>query len=236
MRPLDGVPVRFDPPLVPATLLRRYKRFLADVAFPDGSEATAHVANSGKMLGLDAPGSRVWLAPGTGKLRWSLKFVETDGGWAGVDTLMPNRLLAAALRDGALPEFAIYPHVRAEVRYGEASRVDFLLQGTDGGRLWLEAKNVHLRRTPGVAEFPDCLAERSARHMRELAAMVAQGDRAVALFVVQLDNVTRFTPAADLDPAFARAFDDAREAGVEVMAYACAMSPHELRLDKRINA
>jgi len=228
--------VRFDPPLVPATLLRRYKRFLADVAFADGREATAHVANSGKMLGLDAPGSRVWLAPGTGKLAWSLKFVETDAGWAGVDTLMPNRLLAEALRAGALPEFAAYPDIRAEVRYGAASRVDFLLQREDGARLWLEAKNVHLRRTPGLAEFPDCLAERSARHMRDLAAMVAQGDRAVAFFVVQLDTVTRFTPAADLDPEFARAFDEARKAGVEIMAYACAMSPHELRLDRRIVA
>lgn len=226
--------MRFDPPLVPATLVRRYKRFLADVAFDDGRIETAHVANSGKMLGLDAPGLRVWLAPGAGKLAWSLKFVETAAGWAGVDTLMPNRLLSAALRAGALAEFADYASVRAEVRYGEASRVDFLLERADGARLWLEAKNVHLRRTPGLAEFPDCRAERSARHMRELAAMRRHGDRAIAFFVVQIDNVERFAPAADLDPEFAAAFDAARDAGVEMIAQACVMGPTELRLGRRI--
>ena len=228
--------MRFDPPLVPATLLRRYKRFLADVQFPDGEEATAHVANSGKMLGLDRPGSRVWLAPGTGKLRWSLKFVETADGWAGVDTMAPNKLVAEALRARALPEFADWDTVRAEVRYGAASRVDFLLTKGDGARLWLEAKNVHLRRTPRLAEFPDCIAARSARHMHDLAAMVREGDRACALFVVQLTGVDRFAPAADLDPGFARAFHHARAAGVDVIAYACAMSPHEVRLSHRIDA
>lgn len=226
--------MRFSPPLVRATLLRRYKRFLADVAFADGAEATVHVANSGKMLGLDTPGAPVWLAPGTGKLPWSLKFVETAAGWAGVDTQMPNRLLAEALRAGALAEFADYTSVRPEVRYGEASRIDFLLERPDGARLWLEAKNVHLRRHAGLAEFPDCLAARSARHMRELAAMVARGDRAVALFVVQLDNVARFAPAADLDPVFAQAFADARAGGVEMMAWTCRMSPDGVALHRRI--
>lgn len=226
--------MRFNPALAPATLLRRYKRFLADVRLADGSEATVHVANSGRMLGLDDPGSRVWLAPGTGKLRWSLKFVETPQGWAGVDTMMPNRLVAEALAAGALPAFRAYPQIRAEVPYGDGSRVDFLLSDPEGRRLWLEVKNVHLRRTPGLAEFPDCVAARSARHMRELAAMAKGGDRACALFVVQLDNVDSFAPAADLDPAFARAFAEARAAGVEAMAWRCAMGPGEIRLDRPI--
>jgi sugar fermentation stimulation protein A len=215
--------MRFSPPLVRATLLRRYKRFLADVLLEDGSEATAHVANSGKMLGLDAPGTPVWLAPGTGKLPWSLKFVETETSWAGVDTHAPNKLVAEALTEGALSAFAAYRHVRAEMKYGEASRVDFLLTDDAGRRLWLEIKNVHLCRRPGLAEFPDCEAARSARHMRELAAMVARGDRAAALFVIQRSDCARFTPAADLDPAFAKAFDDARAAGVEIHAHACAI-------------
>ena len=226
--------MRFDPPLVPATLLRRYKRFLADVQFSDGAQATAHVANSGKMLGLDQPGSQVWLAPGTGKLKWSLKFVETAEGWAGVDTMAPNKLMAEALKARALPEFAAWESARAEVNYGAASRVDFLLTRKGGARLWLEVKNVHLRRTPRLAEFPDCIAARSARHMRELAAMVAEGDEACAFFVVQLSDVDRFTPAADLDPGFARAYSEARAAGVDVVAYACAMDPHEVRLSHRI--
>ncbi|KAF0180267.1 MAG: DNA/RNA nuclease SfsA [Hyphomonadaceae bacterium] len=222
--------MRFSQPLVRATLLRRYKRFLADVLLEDGAEATAHVANSGKMLGLDAPGSPVWLATGTGKLPWSLKFVETETSWAGVDTHAPNKLVAEALAAGALPAFATYRHVRAEVKYGEASRVDFLLTDDAGRRLWLEIKNVHLCRTPGLAEFPDCEAARSARHMRELAAMVAEGDRAAALFVVQRSDCTRFVPAADLDPAFARAFAEARAAGVEIHAHACVMGPDAITL------
>lgn len=217
--------MRFSPPLVPATLLRRYKRFLADVRLADGTVATAHVANSGKMLGLDAPGSTVWLAPGTGKLPWSLKFVETPTSWAGVDTHAPNKLVAEALTARLLAPFAAYPHVRAEVKYGEASRVDFLLTDDAGKRLWLEIKNVHLSRSDGLAEFPDCEAARSARHLRELSAMVDAGDRAAALFVVQRSDCTRFRPAADLDPAFAQAFRDARAAGVEMHAHACAMSP-----------
>lgn len=228
--------MRFSPPLVRATLLRRYKRFLADVMLADGSEATAHVANSGKMLGLDAPGSPVWLARGTGKLAWSLKFVETETSWAGVDTHAPNKLVAEALAAGVLTAFAAYPHVRAEVKYGEASRVDFLLTDDAGRRLWLEIKNVHLCRTPGLAEFPDCEAARSARHMRELAAMVAEGDRAAALFVVQRSDCTRFTPAADLDPAFARAFKEARAAGVEIHAHACAMGPDAVTLGAPVAA
>jgi sugar fermentation stimulation protein A len=116
------------------------------------------------------------------------------------------------------------------VRYGEASRVDFLLSDDGGRRLWLEIKNVHLCRTRGLAEFPDCEAARSARHMRELAAMVGEGDRAAALFVVQRSDCTHFGPAADLDPGFALAFAQARAAGVEIHAHACVMSPEAVTL------
>lgn len=228
--------MRFSPPLVRATLVQRYKRFLADVRLADGTLATAHVANSGKMLGLDAPGSLVWLAPGTGKLPWSLKVVETPTSWAGVDTHAPNKLVAEALAAGALPAFAAYPHVRAEVKYGEASRVDFLLTDDAGKRLWLEIKNVHLCRSAGLAEFPDCEAARSARHLRELSAMVETGDRAAALFVVQRTDCTRFQPAADLDPAFANAFDNARAVGVEIHAHACLMAPDAITLGAPIAA
>jgi sugar fermentation stimulation protein A len=226
--------MEFNPPLVRATLVRRYKRFLADVELADGTIQTAHVANSGKMLGLDTPGFPVWLAPGTGKLPWSVKFVEGPFGLAGVDTHLPNKLLAEALSAGALPEFTDYASVRAEVRYGAASRVDFLLTDAAGRRLWLEAKNVHLMRESGLAEFPDCAAARSARHMQELSAMVREGDRACALFVVQLPDAEAFSPAADLDPQFAQAFARARETGVEMLAYRCALSPEGASLAQRI--
>lgn len=222
--------MRFDPPLVRATLIQRYKRFLADVRLEDGSVATAHVANSGKMLGVDAPGSTVWLARGTGKLPWSLKFVETATSWAGVDTHIPNKIVGEALAAGALPAFAAYPHVKAEVKYGVASRVDFLLTDDAGRRCWLEIKNVHLSRTPRLAEFPDCAAARSARHMGELSEMVRHGDRAAALFVIQRTDCDSFRSAADLDPGFAKAFDEARAAGVEIHAHICEMSPEAVTL------
>jgi sugar fermentation stimulation protein A len=230
--------MRFDQPLETATLLRRYKRFLADVRLEaSGAETTVHVANPGAMLGLNAPGSRVWLqrsASATRKLPLSMALVEADGAPVGVDTLLPNRLVAEALAAGAIPELAGYSTVRREVKYGEASRIDFLLEDEARGRLWLEVKNCHLMRTPGLAEFPDCKAERSARHLRELVAMRAAGDRAAALFVVQRTDCEAFRACADLDPAFAAGLDAAADAGVEVLAYACTVSPRGVEIIRRI--
>jgi len=224
----------FSHPLVPATLLRRYKRFLADVRFDDGREVTVHCPNPGAMTGLAAPGSRVWLAPATSaaaKLGWGWKLVEADGGIVGIDASLPNRLVAEALEEGAIPALRVFPRVRAEVRYGqENSRVDFLLGTDDGRACYLEVKNVHLRRTGSLAEFPDCVTARGARHLRELASMVRAGARAILLFVVQRSDCERLAVAADIDPAYAAAFDDAIAAGVEVLAWDCALSQAEIRL------
>lgn len=222
--------MRFDPPLQPATLLRRYKRFMADIRFDDGREATAHVPNSGAMLGVSDPGMRVWVqaAEAERKLPYSLKFVETATSWAGVDTLAPNRLVGEALRAQALPMFAGYAGVRPETPYGARSRVDFLLTQAGLPDFYVEVKNCHLSRTPGLAEFPDCVAARSARHMDELSRVIDAGARAAVVVVVQRTDCTRFAPAADIDPDFASAWAMARRAGVEIYALACAMSPTEL--------
>lgn len=213
------------PPLLPATLLRRYKRFLADVRFPDGAEACAHVANPGAMLGLQEPGSAVWVSrakPG-GKLDWRLHLVEADGALVGVDTSWPNRLAEEAILERRIPHLADFCEVQREVRYGEASRIDLLLRQPAGPPIYVEVKNVHLRRRPGLAEFPDCTAARSAKHMRELATMVRGGARAAVLFVVQREDCDAFAPAADIDPHFAAALREAAAGGVAVLAYACAM-------------
>lgn len=213
------------PPLRPAALLRRYKRFLADVRFDDGAEAVAHVANPGAMLGLQEPGARVWLSrakPG-GKLDWRLHLVEAEGALVGVDTGWPNRLAEEAIAAGTIPALARHDRIQREVRYGAASRIDLLLHAADAPPAYVEVKNVHLRRRPGLAEFPDCTAARSAKHMRELAAMAQAGARAVVLFVVQREDCTAFAPAADIDPQFAAALREAAAAGVEVLAWACAM-------------
>ena len=225
------------PPLHRATLLRRYKRFLADVRFDDGREETVHVPNSGAMLGVADPGLTAWTslsASRTRKLAHTLELVAVDGGLVGVNTLAPNRLTAEALAADAIAEVAGYDAVRAEVKYGEASRVDFLLASPGRPACWLEVKNVHLMRRPGLAEFPDCVAARSLRHLRELQARVAAGDRAVMLFVVQRTDCDRFDTAADLDPAYARGLREAFRNGVEVICYGCDITLDAIRLHDRI--
>ncbi len=228
----------FTQPLEKATLVRRYKRFLADVVLEaDGSETTVHCPNPGAMLGLAGPGLTVWLsrsASPTRKLPLTLELVEVDGGLVGINTMHPNRLVAEALARDGIAEVAGYDRVRPEVKYGEKSRVDFLLERDGAPPCWLEIKNVHLMRQPGLAEFPDCVAARSARHLRELSARVAAGDRAVALFVVQRTDCDRVTAAADLDPGFAAALGDALKAGVEVLAYGCTIATDRVSLSHRL--
>jgi sugar fermentation stimulation protein A len=229
--------MQFDAPLVHGVLVSRYKRFFADVRLDDGREVTAHCPNPGTMLGVNLPGQGVWVSPAAGpkrKLAWTLELVEADGALAGINTLRPNPLVAEALAAGAIPELAGYAQHRREVKMGEASRVDFVLEGPGRTRCWLEVKNCQLSRTAGLAEFPDCVAARSLKHLRELEAMVAAGDRAAAFFVVQRTDCTAFSACADLDPAFAAGLDQAADAGVEVFAYACDMDSTAIRIGRRI--
>ncbi len=216
--------MRFPTPLVPARLLRRYKRFLADAVIEkSGETVTAHCPNPGAMLGLADPGMRIWLESNDDpkkKLKYGWRLAELGGGHlAGIDTSVPNRVVGEALRGGAISEFADYMQVRAEVPYGEKSRVDFLLSAHGRPDLYLEVKNVHLNRTGDLAEFPDCVTLRGARHLDELASMVAQGHRAVMLYLVQRTDCARFALAADLDPGYAAAYARARAAGVEALCF-----------------
>ena len=228
--------MEFAVPLIRGRLIRRYKRFLADVALDDGREATAHCANPGSMMGLNTPGLPVWLEPSDDpkrKLAFSWKLCELPGGhFAGIDTATPNRIVGEALRAGLIPELSAYGAVRPEVRYGDRSRVDFLLQGDGLPDAWVEVKNVHLRRTGDLAEFPDCVTARGAKHLAELARMAESGARAVMLYVVQRTDCARVAMAADLDPGYARAFADARARGVEALAWGCAISPGGVRLER----
>ncbi|MGA2951672.1 MAG: DNA/RNA nuclease SfsA, partial [Caulobacteraceae bacterium] len=187
--------------------------------------------------GLNTPGMGVWISDSQDakrKLRWTLELVEADGGLVGINTLLPNRLVAEALAADAIPELTGYAAHRREVRMGEASRVDFVLEDATRPRCWLEVKNVHLRRAGDLAEFPDCVAARSARHLRELAARVAEGDRAVQLFVIQRTDCEAFAACADLDPAYARGLEAAAQAEVEVLAYACDIAVGEIAISRRI--
>jgi sugar fermentation stimulation protein A len=233
--------MKFPVALVRATLLRRYKRFLADVELADGSVITAHVANPGAMAGLQAAGATVWLsrsASKTRKLPYSWELIEADFGrgpeLVGVNTMHPNPIVAEALAADAIPELAGYEMIRREVKYGAASRVDFLLTHPSRPPCYLEVKNVHMMRQPGLAEFPDSVTARGARHLDELAAMVATGARAVMLFVVQIGSSKAVTLARDIDPTYGRAFDRARAAGVEALAYTCRIDHDGIALAARI--
>ena len=225
--------MRFQTDLIPARLIRRYKRFLADCLLPDGQEVTAHVANPGSMLGLAEPGEAIWLEPNDDpkrKLKYAWRLVEHEGGhFTGVDTGVPNKVLRAALEAHAVPGLTGYDTVRPEVKYAEKSRVDFLLSGGPQD-IYVEVKSVTLSRQPGLAEFPDSVTARGARHLADLAQMVGEGHRAVMLYLVQRTDCARLTLAADLDPAYAAAFKAARAAGVEVIALGCAISPEGLEL------
>lgn len=226
--------MQFEPPLRQATLLRRYKRFLADVRLPDGGEMTVHCANPGAMLGLDAPGLRIWLQDSENpkrKLRWSWRLAEMpDGALVGIDTSLPNRLVGEALAAGRIAALAGAATIRPEVRYHDASRIDFLLTAPDGHQTYVEVKNVHLCRTPGLAEFPDCRTERGAKHLAALADMAELGHRAVMLYLVQRTDCTRFRLADDLDTAYAAAFADATARGVEVLCLDTAITPQAITL------
>jgi sugar fermentation stimulation protein A len=229
--------MRFSGELVPATLIRRYKRFLADVELADGSVTTVHVANPGAMIGLAAPGARVWLSKSADpkrKLPYSWELVEVDFGagveLVGVNTAHPNPLVAAALAQGAIREVAGYASVRREVKYGVNSRIDFLLEAADRPPCYLEVKNVHLMRQPGLAEFPDAVTARGAKHLDELGNIVATGGRAVMLYLIQICSASRFALARDIDPAYGAAFDRARGRGVEAIAYRCTVASEGLEV------
>lgn len=230
--------MKFERPLVKGRLIKRYKRFLADVTLENGETASAHCANPGAMLGLNMPGLTVWLEPNDDpkrKLRYAWKLVELEGGdWAGIDTSLPNKLVGEALAAGAIPELSGYDQIRREVRYGKNSRIDFLLTGEGRPDCYLEVKNVHLRREGDLAEFPDSVTKRGAKHLEELGDMADAGARAVMLYVVQMTGCRRFALAADIDPAYAAAYERARSRGVEALCRTCRIALDEIVLDQAL--
>ncbi len=224
--------MQFNPPLLPGVLVRRYKRFLADIDF-GGQVETVHCPNPGAMLGLDAPGSRVFVSSSDNpkrKLSKTLEIVEADNTLVGINTGHPNRLAEEAIRAETIPDLLGYASLRREVRYGKNSRIDLLL--SDGKRpdCYVEIKNVHLSRKKGLMEFPDSRTKRGEKHLRELSRQVAGGARAVMVYVVQRNDGDRFRLARDIDAAYAAAFDEARAAGVEMLAWACSVSETEISL------
>ncbi len=222
------------PGLLPATLLRRYKRFLADVRLESGEELTVHCPNTGAMTGCAEPGSRVWLHDSGNpkrKYRYTWELVESgDGHLACVHSARANALVAEALAEGALPFLEGYPGVAREVAFGgEGSRVDFLLDGPRGQCL-VEVKSVTLHVGDGLGLFPDAPSVRGRKHLRELARSAAAGRRALLLFVAQHSGIQRVAPADRIDPAYGEALREAMAAGVEVHACGVQVAPQEMVL------
>ena len=223
--------MRFPEPLLPARLVRRYKRFLADVILDGvtpagGGATTVHCANPGSMLGLDMPGSEIWLSRSANparKLPLSWELIRVGDHLVGINTGHPNRLVAEAIAAGQIPELAGYAVQRREVAYGRNSRIDILLEAADRPPCYVEVKNVHLRRAT-AAEFPDSVTARGAKHLDEMGTMVEAGARAVMVYLVQRGDCDRFRIAGDIDPAYARALVRARERGVEALCHECVIT------------
>lgn len=229
--------MKFETPLLPGRLQRRYMRFLSDITLDTGDVIKAHCPNPGSMMGLKEPGSRVWVSESDNpkrKLKYTFELIEADDTMVGINTGHPNALVHEAVTDGTIVELQGYASARREVKYGKNSRIDLLLDDPGKGRCYVEVKNVHLRREPELMEFPDSVTSRGAKHLGELADMVAEGHRAVMVFLVQRDDGSRFRLARDIDPAYGEAFDRAAAAGVEMLAYSCRVSADEIRAYRRI--
>lgn len=221
----------FNTPLTPARLIRRYKRFLFDAELETGEMITGSCPNTGSMAGLTAPGSRIWLESHDNpkrKYRYSLELVEAEGTLVGINTGRPNRLAEEAIAMGLVGSLGTYAGLRREQKYGLSSRIDILLSDPEKGVAYVEVKNVHFRRTPCLAEFPDSVTSRGAKHLEELGDMVDAGHRAIMLYLVQRNDCDHLSICRELDPAYGKAFDRAMARGVEVCAIACAISPERI--------
>ena len=233
--------MKFEQPFLTGRLVQRYKRFLADITLDDGSAITATCPNTGSMMGLVAPGSRVWVSISdspTRKYKHTWEMVEADLGkgpkLVGINTGHPNKLVEEAIRAGKLLDCAAYETLRREQKYGVNSRIDIQLDDPKRGRAYVEVKNVHMSRKAGLAEFPDSVTERGTKHLGELAAMVAEGHRAVMVYLIQRADVTMLSLARDVDPNYGAAFDRAVAAGVEAVALRCKLAPGEIVVDKAV--
>lgn len=228
--------MKFETPLIKGTLIKRYKRFLTDVSLEDGSVVIAHCANSGSMLSVKPEGATVWISPSDNpkrKLKYTWEIIEIDGTNVGINTGHPNRLVAEAIAEGLVPELAGYESQRREVKYGKNSRIDILLESGGKPPCYVEVKNVTMKRDlgpDGFAEFPDSVTTRGAKHLVELADMVAEGHRAVMFYLVQRDDCPLFKIAGDIDPDYEAGLVTARKAGVEVLCYQFKVTPQEITL------
>lgn len=230
--------MEFSPDLQPARLVKRYKRFLADVVTPQGEELTIHCANTGAMTGCATPGDTVWYSTSaslTRKYPHSWELTETQqGDWICVNTLRANGLVREALNAGQIAELSGYDRLLPEVKYGaENSRIDFLLQASDRRNCYIEVKSVTLLQQ-GKGYFPDAVTVRGQKHLRELSQIAQSGQRAVLFFAVLHSGIEDVAPARHIDARYAELLSQARQNGVEVLCYKAQLSPEGMVLRKAL--
>ncbi|MHA1598866.1 MAG: DNA/RNA nuclease SfsA [Alphaproteobacteria bacterium] len=228
--------MKFPDPLIPGKLIKRYKRFMADVELTDGTVVTAHCANSGSMLCVKDEGAEVWLSPARNpdrKLKYTWELIKIGKAMVGINTQWPNRIAEESILSGKIPELAGYETLRREVKYGKNSRIDLLLEDPTRPTCYVEVKSVTLRRGTGQGdplEFPDAVTARGTKHLAELSDMVEAGHRAVMLYLAQRNDGKTFSIAADIDPAYAKALKAAMKVGVEVLCYDCKLNVRGIEL------
>ena len=233
--------MEFPEPLIAARLIKRYKRFLADAELENGEVITAHCANPGSMLGVSEAGARIWLSKSNNpkrKLKYSWELIEVENGkkpsLVGINTSHPNKLVEEAILNEKISELKDYETLKREVKYGTNSRIDILLTDSQKTDCYVEVKNVHLLREKNLAEFPDSVTTRGAKHLNELSEMIKNGCRSVMVFLIQREDVKKFDIARDIDPNYDEAFKMAKKTGVEMLAYSCKITPQSIKVAKQI--
>ena len=224
--------MKFDQALIPGILLKRYKRFMADIKLDDGNFVTAHCPNSGSMKTCKEPGWKVLLSESTNpkrKLKYTWELVHNGKCWIGINTHLANRLTVEAIQKGWIPELNGYTKLETEKKYGQNSRIDILLS-SEQQTCYVEVKNVTLVEDDGYYMFPDSVTSRGLKHLHELAEMVRQGHRAVMLYAIQRSDGNEFRPATHIDPEYAKALKEVQNQGVEILAYRADINPESIEL------
>ncbi|EMS78042.1 DNA/RNA nuclease SfsA [Desulfotignum phosphitoxidans] len=224
------------PPLLPGRLIKRYKRFLADICLDSGETVTAHCPNSGSMKGCAVPGCPVWLSVSDNprrKLKYTWELIKTPASMIGINTLVPNRLVKKAIENHMISELNGYSHVRSEVKTSEGTRLDLVLEGAGKDRCYVEIKNCTLVED-GTAMFPDAVTLRGQKHLDELMHLVKTGHRGVIFYLIQRMDAARFTPAAMIDQQYADKLREAADNGVEIVIRDVQIDLERIRINRPV--
>jgi len=229
--------MKFSNNLIKAKFVKRYKRFFSDHILENGQVVTAHCPNTGAMTGVAKEGITSWLSESNDpkrKLKWTWELTQENDTIVGVNTHNPNKIIQEAINNKEIKELLNYKILKREVKYGVNSKIDIFLQDDNKVNCYVEIKNVHLSREKGVAEFPDGITSRGTKHLKELANVAKDGDRAVMLYLIQRNDCNYFKIAEDIDIEYGKAFIDALNAGVEVICIDTILNTSEINIGKKI--